>query len=161
MTRLPYDEYIKTLSGKICAVGVLLFNDKQQLLIVKPNYKPQWSVVGGIIDSFESPLTAASREVLEETGLVVDNLDFLLVDYCNNVQRQIESCQFIFSAPILTAAQIASISLQADELSDYKFCDLVDLENYLSAHQCERVLAAHKAMQHKIPVYHENKAARE
>jgi ADP-ribose pyrophosphatase YjhB (NUDIX family) len=160
MVQLPYDEYIKTLSGKICAVGVLLFNAAQQLLIVKPTYKPLWSIVGGVIDPLESPLTAASREVLEETGLVVDNLNFLLVDYCNNAQRQIESVQFIFSASVLTEVQIANIVLQADELSDYKFCDLSELDNYLSPYQLERVMAAHQAMQVKTPVYIENKTAR-
>src|SRR4030042_1026069 len=47
-------EYLKTLPKKRIAVGVLLFNDDNQLLVLKPSYKDHWTIPGGVVNEYES-----------------------------------------------------------------------------------------------------------
>lgn len=51
------DDYLKTLPRKRMACGVLIFNEKNELLIVKNSYKDYWSIPGGVIEENESPQT--------------------------------------------------------------------------------------------------------
>ena len=56
---------------------VLLVNEKNQVFMLKTHFDPEvglpprWLVPGGGIDAGEDTLTAALRELYEETGLVV------------------------------------------------------------------------------------------
>jgi 8-oxo-dGTP pyrophosphatase MutT (NUDIX family) len=121
----PPAEYYKNLPKKQLASGVLFFNMVGELLIVKPNYKEEWIVPGGVIETFESPKAACLREVKEELGIQVEIgrllcLDFMIRDIPGTADQR-ESIQFIFDGGVLTAAQIGSIRLQAEELSAYQF----------------------------------------
>jgi 8-oxo-dGTP diphosphatase len=51
--------------------GAVLMQHRDGYAPVSPN---QWTVPGGMVEPGESPEVAARREVLEETGLVVDAL---------------------------------------------------------------------------------------
>jgi 8-oxo-dGTP diphosphatase len=51
--------------------GALLMQHRDEHAPVSPN---QWGVPGGRIERGESPIVAAHRELLEETGLVVADL---------------------------------------------------------------------------------------
>ena len=62
-----------TCQGHITASG-LVIQDGKVLLIFHP-YIKQWFQPGGHIDYGESPICAAIREVLEETGVVCKPLD--------------------------------------------------------------------------------------
>jgi 8-oxo-dGTP diphosphatase len=56
-------------------VGVFaaIFNKENHILLVKIKYGSQnWTLPGGHLDSNESPIDGVKREVLEETGLIVD-----------------------------------------------------------------------------------------
>jgi 8-oxo-dGTP pyrophosphatase MutT (NUDIX family) len=57
-------------AGHITASGLVIENDKV-LLILHP-YIQRWFQPGGHIDSGESPIDAAIREVYEETGYVCE-----------------------------------------------------------------------------------------
>ena len=75
------DEYIVDLPKKRMAVGVLLFNNAEELLVVKPTYKENWSIPGGVCDENESLRETAIREVKEETNLDIKKVQLLCVDY--------------------------------------------------------------------------------
>jgi 8-oxo-dGTP pyrophosphatase MutT (NUDIX family) len=52
------------------AAGGIIFNEKGQLLIVKPTYHNRgWLIPGGVIEENESPSLACIREIKEEIGL--------------------------------------------------------------------------------------------
>ena len=71
-------------------VGVIVFRD-QELLLVKRNKEPskgQWSIPGGIQMIGETAAEAAQRELLEETGVKVDQL--LLVDVVDAIIPDVE-----------------------------------------------------------------------
>ena len=66
-------------------VGVIVFRD-QEVLLVKRNNEPnkgQWSIPGGKQIIGETVADAAKRELLEETGVKVDQL--LLVDVVDSI----------------------------------------------------------------------------
>ena len=50
--------------------GIVLSQDKQQVLLVKRKDVPIWVLPGGGVDPGETPGNAAVREVLEETGAI-------------------------------------------------------------------------------------------
>lgn len=54
------------------SVRVLLFNEEGKLLMVKEKDDGGWAVSGGWCDVFYSPQENAKKEVLEETGLIVE-----------------------------------------------------------------------------------------
>jgi len=57
---------------------VMLINEQNQVFMLKTHFDPEvglpprWLVPGGGIDAGEDTLTAAKRELYEETGLIVD-----------------------------------------------------------------------------------------
>ena len=71
-------------------VGVIVFRD-QEVLLVKRNKEPnkgQWSIPGGRQIIGETAEEAAQRELLEETGVKVDQL--LLVDVVDTIIPDVE-----------------------------------------------------------------------
>ena len=71
-------------------VGVIVFCD-QEVLLVKRNNEPnkgQWSIPGGKQIIGETVTDAAKRELLEETGVKVDQL--LLVDVVDSIIPGVE-----------------------------------------------------------------------
>jgi len=102
--------------------GVLFFNGKGEILVVKPNYKEGWILPGGTVDENESPLTAAVREVKEEIGLDISKLTLACVDYTPLVGGiKTEALQFVFTGGVLDDKHISQIKLQAEELDTFKF----------------------------------------
>ena len=71
-------------------VGVIVFRN-QQVLLIKRNKEPnkgQWSIPGGKQIIGETVADAAKRELLEETGVKVDQL--LLVDVVDTIIPDVE-----------------------------------------------------------------------
>ena len=65
---------------QVFAAGVI-FNQDNRILLVKSTYQRfhPWGLPGGSLDYGESPEDAVKREVLEETGLIVEIKRLLLV----------------------------------------------------------------------------------
>jgi ADP-ribose pyrophosphatase YjhB (NUDIX family) len=60
-------------------VGGLVTDDAGRILLVKRAHDPYggtWDVPGGFLEEAEAPLDALRREVLEETGLEVEPVEF-------------------------------------------------------------------------------------
>ncbi len=63
-------------------MGALIFDDSGRILIVERGREPylgQWSLPGGIVEVGETLKEATEREVLEETGLVVEAFRYFTI----------------------------------------------------------------------------------
>lgn len=67
--------------GPVAAVGALVSNDANQLLLVRRANEPgkgRWGLPGGFVDRNETIELALEREVFEETGLRVIHSQYLM-----------------------------------------------------------------------------------
>lgn len=59
-------------------VKALVFNHKNEVLMIRLSYYPNtWTFPGGGVDAGEKPQTAARREVREEVGIKLGEIDFV------------------------------------------------------------------------------------
>lgn len=147
----------KTLPRKRMASGCLLFDENGRLLIVKPSYRNDgWLIPGGIVEANEAPRAACQREMREELGLDWPIQRLLCVDYCDESEARTESVNFIFLGKPLTAAAVANIRLQADELAVYQLLPVADAISLLVPPLGRRVAACLPALEGETAVYLEN-----
>lgn len=150
-------KYYASLDKKRISVGALYFNSKGELLIVKPNYKDHWIVVGGTVDKDESPLEAIIRETTEETSLYIKNLRLVSVEYRQLGSYQNEALFFLFYGGKLSKKQIKQINLPADELDEFKFVPIPEAVELLSDTAGHKLALCLEAIKNKTVIYHENR----
>lgn len=67
------------------SVGAIVFNKENKVLMLDHVLRPAsgWGIPGGFIEANESPIQAIERELLEETGLVIKDVEIfqIRVDY--------------------------------------------------------------------------------
>ena len=63
------------------SVAAMVFNDKKEILLLKHLLRPyhSWGFPGGFMEYGESPEEAVRREICEETGLELKNIEILRV----------------------------------------------------------------------------------
>jgi 8-oxo-dGTP diphosphatase len=105
-------------------------------------------------------LAAATREVGQELGLPALTLGWLLVvDWV--APRDgivIEGLLFVYDAPALSDEQIVAITLPADELEAWAWCDEQQLHDRLPARMLRRITVARRARTEGETFYLENGA---
>ncbi len=77
----------RLVKAKTVGVRALVFDSSGRILLVKHTYREGWHTPGGAVDYEETPLNALKREVLEETGIVLDNNISLFAVYLNKWRR--------------------------------------------------------------------------
>jgi 8-oxo-dGTP diphosphatase len=115
-------DFLKKLPKIRMASGILLFNSKNELLILKPTYKSGWIIPGGVCEECESPLQTLKREMMEEINIEVKADRCLAMDHKLKLldDYQDESLQFVFIGKI-KKKQIESIRVDQEEINDFKF----------------------------------------
>lgn len=132
---------------KLVGVSVIFRNNKGEFLIAKPTYREDWLFIGGIVDEEESPFAAALREVKEEIGLEFSSFPLLSISHAPSDELVPDYMKFAFDGGVLTDEQINSISLQASELSEYKFLPLKELEGLVTQRSFEVAQLALKSLE--------------
>lgn len=86
------------LPGHQLAAAILVRNDVGQVLMVDSPYREHLVLPGGVVEADESPASAASREVAEETGLTVEPIRLLVVEHLAVSSTGTSGLRFIFDA---------------------------------------------------------------
>jgi ADP-ribose pyrophosphatase YjhB (NUDIX family) len=103
------------------AAGALIFDSAGRLLILKPTYKSGWTIPGGVMEADgETPWDACRREVREECGLEVLWGRLACVDFRPARPGRPGGIRFLFDCGVVGDAELAGITLQAEEISEYR-----------------------------------------
>lgn len=145
--------WIKTLAKRHTASGAFIFNEKNQLLILKPSYKDGWNLPGGVTDEFESPYQTIIRECKEEVNLDVKIKDLVLIDYSLKTIDDFEHdyIEFYFTVSV---ENLSDIQIDNEEILDYKFVDINQAQKYLAPNYYTRLQAFLNASTY--PVLYDN-----
>jgi 8-oxo-dGTP diphosphatase len=133
--------YFAQLPRVIIAAGALITNPTGQVLAVKPNYRPGWSLPGGVCEHGEPPHAGCAREVEEEVGLVITPGRLLVVHWLPPRGEQTDpNIGFVFDGGTVDGPD--GIVLQVSELDDYAFIDPAELDGYMPPVIAARISAA-------------------
>ena len=131
------------------SAGALIFDRHGRLLILKPTYKPGWTIPGGVMESGgETPWEACQREVREECGLQVRTGRLAAVDYRrprparDGRPERAGGIRFLFDCGVADDAALAALALQPDEIAQSMLAPLTSALPLLRGPVRRRVQAA-------------------
>ncbi|MGI5292674.1 NUDIX domain-containing protein [Nonomuraea polychroma] len=141
---LPPAEWFTSLPTVHVSACMLLTDDADRVLLVKPNYRPYWALPGGMVDEGEPPQTCAVREVAEELGLHVRLGPLLVVNWIPPMgDRRRPMLSFIFDGGTVTDP--SCIRLQSEELDAAEFWPWNEAATKVSAAAAAHIPAARTA----------------
>ncbi|WP_030544179.1 NUDIX hydrolase [Streptomyces albus] len=109
-------------AAETLAAGVLLFDDRDRVLLVDPTYKPGWEFPGGVVETGEAPARAGVREVAEEIGIELDRTPRLLVvDWEPPAPPSYGGLRMIFDGGRVAEDDARRLVLPAAELRAWRF----------------------------------------
>jgi 8-oxo-dGTP diphosphatase len=129
------------------SAGALLFDADGRLLVLNPTYKRHWTIPGGQLEpDGETPWQACRRETREECGIEVARGRLVCLDFRPpKPPRRPGGLRFVFHCGVVSDEQRRGISLQAEEIAEYRFADLNEAAALLGAPIRRRVLACARA----------------
>jgi phosphoglycolate phosphatase len=108
----------KTLSRPIATVGALIHDGAGRVLMVRTHkWSNLWGIPGGKIERGETSIDALRREILEETRLTLDEIEFVLVQDCIDSQEFFRKEHFLL-LNYLARATSTSVTLN-DEAREF------------------------------------------
>ena len=131
---------------KRVGVDVLLRDGQGRLLLVDPEYKPDWDLPGGMAEANEPLHHAVRRELKEELDVDLGVLGFLCVDWVSPRGPWDDELMFVFDGGTLTDQQIAHLHITDDELVEFRFCTPQEASRLLRPYVWRRVEAALDAL---------------
>jgi ADP-ribose pyrophosphatase YjhB (NUDIX family) len=109
------------LPGIPVSAGALIFDRAGRLLILKPTYKTGWTIPGGVMEAGgETPWDACRREVREECGIQLHTGRLACTDYRPGRPGHPGGIRFLFDCGQVGDAALAAITLQAEEIAEYR-----------------------------------------
>ncbi|HEY7432717.1 MAG TPA: NUDIX hydrolase [Streptosporangiaceae bacterium] len=125
------------------SAGALIFDEAGRLLILKPTYKSGWTIPGGVMEADgETPWEACQREVREECGIEVRHGRLACMDFRRPHQGKRGGIRFLFDCGAIDGESLATIELQAEEISEHRILPLADALPMLRGPIRRRVQAA-------------------
>lgn len=131
---LPPEQFYATLPRHIAGAGVILHDERDRVVLVKPRYRDDTGEIpGGALDPGEHPWQTARREVAEELGIALAPGRLLVVDW---VPAQPDGrpplANHLFDGGTVTERWLREhVRLPDDELADWRLADADDLDSML------------------------------
>jgi 8-oxo-dGTP diphosphatase len=140
---------LPTMTG---ASAALITGPSGWPLLVKPNYRDYWQLPGGILEHGEPPHAGCAREIAEELGLTIAPGALLALSWAApDGERPRAFVFFVFDGGEIGADP--DVTLQAEELEDYRFIDPAELASYVPPFIEARVRGALEAKASGTTVY--------
>jgi ADP-ribose pyrophosphatase YjhB (NUDIX family) len=97
-------------------VGAVIVDEQNRVLLLQHRFRPghDWGIPGGFISSREQPEDALRRELREEIGLEVDNVEIALIHTLERVQQ----VEIVYRATPCNAPQPRSLEILSAEWFD-------------------------------------------
>lgn len=125
------------------SAGALIFDQSDRLLILKPTYKSGWTIPGGVMEADgETPWEACRREVREECGIELRSGRLACMDFRRPRPGRPGGVRFLFDCGAVDDRRLATLSVQPEEISDYRLAALPDALRLLRGPIRRRVQAA-------------------
>lgn len=118
----------------LCVAGVILLDSEGRVLLLRRGDDGNWCIPGGVVEPGETIEEAAKREVLEETGLVVDNMVFFNI-YSGQSQHHIypDGNEFYFANSIFISSEFhGDMRIDRIESKELKFFEISSLPEKVS-----------------------------
>ncbi|MFE7975592.1 NUDIX domain-containing protein [Streptomyces shenzhenensis] len=141
-------------AAETLAAGVLLFDERDRVLLVDPTYKPGWEFPGGVVEPGEAPARAGMREVAEETGIRLGEVPRLLVvDWEPPAPPGYGGLRLLFDGGRLASAEAGSLLLPGPELRACRFVTEQEAAALLPSVRYERLRWALRARERGAALY--------
>lgn len=103
-------------------VGSIIYNDKGEILLIKnPKFKDFWNIPGGHIELNESAEDTLKREIMEETGLELKNIEPIGFSEGINPKFFFKEKHFVY---LNYLAELAGGEItKSDEMTEYIWVD--------------------------------------
>ncbi|MEO3867949.1 NUDIX hydrolase [Nonomuraea sp. B12E4] len=137
------------------AAGALFSDERGRVMIVRPTYKPELDIPGGLVEPGETPHQACVREVEEELGIRPPIGRLLVVDWAPRPLRG-DRVLFVFDGGVLDAGTLGRIRFADHEIGAYEFRRVEELDGLLIERLARRVKAAAGARDSGETVYLEH-----
>lgn len=124
--KMLWKEKFKITNEKYTQVYCYVFNDENELLIVKNKYNNNWTIPGGHPEVNEEKIDTLRREVLEESCVTVKDIKYL--GAVEVVENDMVYYQLRYTARV---DEILPFKLDW-EISERLFVKLDDLDEYIT-----------------------------
>ncbi|MCD1145584.1 NUDIX hydrolase [Kocuria sp. LUK] len=122
-------KFVDSLPTRRLAAEALIRDPEGRVLIVEPNYKPDWTVPGGTVEAGEDPRTGCFREVAEEVGLDLPPGRLLVVAHGVAMGVWGDSVSFVYDGG--TIAADTPLRIQEEELLSHRWAAPEELDRWL------------------------------
>ncbi len=135
---MSYVRELRSLVGHrpliIASAGVLIFNEQNDLLLQHRRDNQQWGLIGGSMEIGESLEETARREVLEETGLELDELNWFGLFSGKELIYQIPNGDVVVNVTAVYTSRKFKGKLKVDDQEGYevRFFNLNELPSEIS-----------------------------
>ncbi len=110
----------------VVTVGALIFNDRQEALMVRTHkWSDMWGIPGGKTKFGETSLDALRREIKEETNLDITDIEFVLVQDCIHSPEFYRDAHFVLLNYICRCVGEPHVKLN-DEAVEFRWVTLAE-----------------------------------